>query len=124
MTVSAVPSSVANLERFVRLVTVWRVEFSDVAVVDAFREDIGDDGDEIPAFVDRSTLADFVRLLHEADRNELVMDTRAKPPPGILLDKTVLLVEDSLIVALDVGDIATRLGTEEVLTYATVLDAL
>lgn len=56
------------------------------------------------------------------------METRAKlPPPGILLDKTVLLVEDGLIIALDVEDIATRLGTEEVLTYATVqgsLDAL
>ena len=46
------------------------------------------------------------------------------PPPGILIDKTVLLVEDSLIIALDVEDISARLGAKEVQTYATVQGAL
>lgn len=46
------------------------------------------------------------------------------PPPGILIDKMVLLVEDSLIIALDVEDIVARLGATEVLTYATVQGAL
>lgn len=46
------------------------------------------------------------------------------PPPGVLINKTVLLVEDSLIIALDVEDIANRLGASEVLTYATVQGAL
>lgn len=46
------------------------------------------------------------------------------PPPGVLIGRSVLLVEDSLIIALDVEDILGRLGAEEVHTYATVEGAL
>ncbi len=49
---------------------------------------------------------------------------RKLPPPGVLIDKTLLLVEDSLIIALDVEDIAAQLGAREVQTYATVQGAL
>ena len=42
----------------------------------------------------------------------------------LLLDKKVLLVEDSLIIALDAEDILRRLGASEVTTQATVADAI
>lgn len=47
------------------------------------------------------------------------------PPPEQMLDgHRVLLVEDSLIIALDAEDVLTRLGAEEVVTAATVDGAL
>lgn len=47
------------------------------------------------------------------------------PPPRLVLaGRTVLLVEDSLIIALDAEDVAERLGAERVLTAATVQGAL
>jgi light-regulated signal transduction histidine kinase (bacteriophytochrome) len=47
-----------------------------------------------------------------------------KPPPRLLIGKTVMLVEDSLIISLDAEDILTRLGADNVLTYATLQGAL
>jgi len=46
------------------------------------------------------------------------------PPPKFLVDRTVLLVEDSLIISLDAEDILLRLGAESVSTQATVPGAL
>ena len=46
------------------------------------------------------------------------------PPHKVLAGLDVLLVEDSLIIALDAEDIATRLGAETVTTVATVEGAL
>lgn len=46
------------------------------------------------------------------------------PPDAILKGHDILLVEDSLIIALDAEDIATRLGAETVTTAATVQGAL
>lgn len=46
------------------------------------------------------------------------------PPAHVLDGQQVLLVEDSLIIALDAEDIATRLGAETVSTAATVEGAL
>ena len=46
------------------------------------------------------------------------------PPRRVLEGHTVLLVEDSLIIALDAEDVAERLGAERVLTAATVQGAL
>jgi len=45
-------------------------------------------------------------------------------PGQILKDQTVLLVEDSLIIALDAEDILYRLGAESVVTAATIEAAL
>ncbi|WP_326524047.1 HWE histidine kinase domain-containing protein [Sphingomonas sp.] len=48
-----------------------------------------------------------------------------QPPPGrILTEQRVLVVEDSLIIALDAEDIVCRLGAEAVATAATVDAAL
>ena len=47
-----------------------------------------------------------------------------KPPEHLLDARAVLLVEDSLIIALDAEDILTRLGAEAVVTAATVEAAL
>jgi light-regulated signal transduction histidine kinase (bacteriophytochrome)/CheY-like chemotaxis protein len=47
-----------------------------------------------------------------------------KPVPNLLMDKTVMLVEDSLIIALDAEDIISRLGAETVATSSTVEAAL
>lgn len=46
------------------------------------------------------------------------------PPAQIAAGKSALLVEDSLIIALDAEDILTRLGAAGVATAATVQDAL
>ncbi|UVO50260.1 GAF domain-containing protein [Sphingomonas sp. SUN019] len=46
------------------------------------------------------------------------------PPPRMLAGRDVLLVEDSLIIALDAEDIITRLGAETIATAATVDAAL
>ena len=46
------------------------------------------------------------------------------PPDKVLLGRNVLVVEDSLIIALDAEDIVGRLGAETVLTAATVDSAL
>jgi CheY-like chemotaxis protein len=46
------------------------------------------------------------------------------PPGRVLQGQTVLLIEDSLIIALDAEDILERLGAEAVLTAATVEAAL
>lgn len=46
------------------------------------------------------------------------------PPRLVLVDQTLLLVEDSLIIALDAEDVAERLGAARVLTAATVQGAL
>jgi light-regulated signal transduction histidine kinase (bacteriophytochrome) len=43
-----------------------------------------------------------------------------KIPPNLLVGKSVLLVEDSLIIALDAEDIITRFGAGEVTTCSTV----
>ena len=43
-----------------------------------------------------------------------------RPPLQVLAGKTVLLVEDSLIISLDAEDIVTRLGAEAVTTAATI----
>ena len=45
-------------------------------------------------------------------------------PAAILKGHDILLVEDSLIIALDAEDIATRLGADNVTTAATVEGAL
>lgn len=48
-----------------------------------------------------------------------------QPPPRLVLaEQTLLLVEDSLIIALDAEDVAERLGAARVLTAATVQGAL
>lgn len=47
-----------------------------------------------------------------------------EPPPNLLQGRTVLLVEDSLIIALDAEDIVSRLGASTVLTAAGVGAAL
>ncbi|WP_211913009.1 hypothetical protein [Tardiphaga alba] len=39
-------------------------------------------GDDIPAFVDRSALADFVRLLHEADRDDYAANDPISADPN------------------------------------------
>ena len=46
------------------------------------------------------------------------------PPPRFLAERTVLLVEDSLIISLDAEDILLRLGADGVVLHATVLGAL
>ncbi len=46
------------------------------------------------------------------------------PPERIIEDRTVLLVEDSLIIALDAEDILKRLGARHVATAGTVQQAL
>lgn len=46
------------------------------------------------------------------------------PPQQVVKDKTVLLVEDSLIIALDAEDILKRLGAQHVATAGTVEGAL
>ena len=50
-----------------------------------------------------------------------------EPPKQVLVDQKLLLVEDSLIIALDAEDIAERLGAEKVVTAASLpggLDAI
>lgn len=42
------------------------------------------------------------------------------PPPNVLEGQSVLLVEDSLIIALDAEDILRKLGADEVYTAASV----
>lgn len=49
---------------------------------------------------------------------------REEPPADLLAGQRVLLVEDSLIIALDAEDIATRLGAADVATAASVDAAL
>lgn len=49
---------------------------------------------------------------------------REEPPANLLAGQRVLLVEDSLIIALDAEDIATRLGADDVATAASVDAAL
>lgn len=49
---------------------------------------------------------------------------REQPPGDLLAGQRVLLVEDSLIIALDVEDIVTRLGAEDAVTAASVDAAL
>ncbi|ODP38992.1 HWE histidine kinase domain-containing protein [Sphingomonas turrisvirgatae] len=49
---------------------------------------------------------------------------REEPPVDLLAGQRVLLVEDSLIIALDAEDIATRLGAADVATAASVDAAL
>lgn len=49
---------------------------------------------------------------------------REEPPADLLAGQRVLLVEDSLIIALDAEDIATRLGAADVVTAASVDAAL
>lgn len=49
---------------------------------------------------------------------------RETPPADLLAGQRVLLVEDSLIIALDAEDIVARLGAEEVATAASVEAAL
>jgi light-regulated signal transduction histidine kinase (bacteriophytochrome)/CheY-like chemotaxis protein len=49
---------------------------------------------------------------------------REEPPADLLNGQRVLLVEDSLIIALDAEDIATRLGATDVTTAASVDAAL
>ena len=49
---------------------------------------------------------------------------REEPPSDLLKGHRVLLVEDSLIIALDAEDIATRLGADDVVTAASVEAAL
>jgi light-regulated signal transduction histidine kinase (bacteriophytochrome) len=46
------------------------------------------------------------------------------PPPSVLVNKSVLLVEDSLIIALDAEDILSRLGASGINTASTVEAAL
>jgi light-regulated signal transduction histidine kinase (bacteriophytochrome) len=48
----------------------------------------------------------------------------AAPPAQVVKDKTVLLVEDSLIISLDAEDILKRLGAKHVATAGTVENAL
>ncbi|ADJ22588.1 putative PAS/PAC sensor protein [Hyphomicrobium denitrificans ATCC 51888] len=47
-----------------------------------------------------------------------------EPPPKFLANRSVLLVEDSLIISLDAEDILTRLGADTVITHATTQGAL
>lgn len=47
-----------------------------------------------------------------------------EPPPKFLAERTVLLVEDSLIIALDAEDILIRLGADTVSVHATAQGAL
>jgi light-regulated signal transduction histidine kinase (bacteriophytochrome)/CheY-like chemotaxis protein len=47
-----------------------------------------------------------------------------EPPPKFLAQRTVLLVEDSLIISLDAEDILIRLGADSVSTHATSQGAL
>jgi light-regulated signal transduction histidine kinase (bacteriophytochrome) len=49
---------------------------------------------------------------------------REEPPADLLAGQRLLLVEDSLIIALDAEDIATRLGADDVVTAASVDAAL
>ena len=49
---------------------------------------------------------------------------REEPPVGLLAGQRVLLVEDSLIIALDAEDIVTKLGADEVMTAASADAAL
>ncbi len=49
---------------------------------------------------------------------------REEPPTDLLKGQRLLLVEDSLIIALDAEDIATRLGATDVMTAASVDAAL
>jgi two-component sensor histidine kinase len=46
------------------------------------------------------------------------------PPPKFLAGRSVLLVEDSLIISLDCEDILVRLGAEHVTTHATAQGAI
>lgn len=46
------------------------------------------------------------------------------PPPKFLAHRSVMLVEDSLIISLDAEDILTRLGADAVTTHATAQGAL
>jgi two-component sensor histidine kinase len=46
------------------------------------------------------------------------------PPPKFLTNRSVLLVEDSLIISLDAEDILVRLGADTVSTHATAQGAL
>jgi light-regulated signal transduction histidine kinase (bacteriophytochrome)/CheY-like chemotaxis protein len=48
----------------------------------------------------------------------------ARPPEQIVQDKSILMVEDSLIIALDAEDILKRLGARDVMTAGTVEHAL
>jgi light-regulated signal transduction histidine kinase (bacteriophytochrome)/CheY-like chemotaxis protein len=48
----------------------------------------------------------------------------AEPPPKFLAERSVLLVEDSLIIALDAEDILIRLGSDGVVVHATIHGAL
>jgi CheY-like chemotaxis protein len=48
----------------------------------------------------------------------------AAPPPKFLVGRTILLVEDSLIISLDAEDLLVRLGAEAVVTHATAQGAL
>ena len=48
----------------------------------------------------------------------------ATPPPRFLAERSLLLVEDSLIISLDCEDILGRLGAEHVATQATAQGAL
>jgi light-regulated signal transduction histidine kinase (bacteriophytochrome) len=48
----------------------------------------------------------------------------AEPPPKFLAQRSVLLVEDSLIIALDAEDILARLGSDGVAVHATTQGAL
>jgi light-regulated signal transduction histidine kinase (bacteriophytochrome)/CheY-like chemotaxis protein len=50
--------------------------------------------------------------------------TAAPPPPKFLAGRTVLLVEDSLIISLDAEDLLVRLGADSVITHATVQGSL
>ncbi len=47
-----------------------------------------------------------------------------EPPPKFLANRSVLLVEDSLIISLDAEDILTRLGADTVITHATTQGTL
>lgn len=49
---------------------------------------------------------------------------REEPPADLLAGQRMLLVEDSLIIALDAEDIANRLGADDVMTAASVDAAL
>lgn len=48
----------------------------------------------------------------------------AAPPPKFLAERSVMLVEDSLIISLDCEDILVRLGADNVTTQATAQGAL
>jgi len=53
-----------------------------------------------------------------------MVSASAVPPVQVVKDKTILLVEDSLIIALDAEDILKRLGALHVVTAGTVEGAL